>query len=90
MRHLVVGEAEAVNIMVNKSFDLINHFDASRASRRASHRLRRAISRAGTRYRQAQTLDFRGFYHGLLTGYAVALKVLQGKVSGSRNGGDDE
>ena len=86
MRHLVVGEAEAVNIIVNKSFDLIDHFDASPASRR----LRRAISRAGTRYRQVQTLDFRGFYHGLLTGYAVALKVLQGKVSASRSVGEDE
>ena len=26
----------------------------------------------------------RGFYHGLLTGYAVALKALQGKITGSR------
>jgi hypothetical protein len=38
--------------------------------------LRQAIDRARTRHQQVRTSDNRGFYHGLITGYAVAMKVL--------------
>lgn len=43
-------------------------------------RLLRATARAYERYGQVPSGDAQGFYHGLLTGYAVALKALQGKT----------
>ena len=48
------------------------------------HRLTRAARRARARFGEVGAADARGFYHGLLTGYAVAFKVLQGKVTGVR------
>ncbi len=81
MRHFRVGQAEAVNVLITKNLDLLDQFDNSAASRR----LRHAISRAQRRYRQISDRDSRGFYHGLITGYAVAMKVLQSKVSGMRS-----
>lgn len=78
MRHFGVGQTAAVDVLITKSLDLLDRFGSSTASRR----LRRAISRAQRRYRQVNDRDSRGFYHGLITGYAVAMKVLQGKVSG--------
>lgn len=54
-----------------------------RENPRAWQRLLRATDRAHIRYQQVRSPDARGFYHGLLTGYAVALKALQGKVTGS-------
>lgn len=80
MRHFGVGQAEAVTVLVDKNLDLLDQFADSTVSRR----LRRAISRAETRYRQIGDRDSRGFYHGLITGYAVAMKVLQGKVGTMR------
>lgn len=47
----------------------------------AWHRLAKAARRAHERYLRAGTPATRGFYHGLLTGYAVAAKALQGKVT---------
>ncbi len=76
MRHLAVGQAEAVAVLVGKSLDRLDRIDSGRTSRR----LRRAIDRAQKRYRQTGDPDGRGFYHGLITGYAVAMKVFQGKV----------
>jgi hypothetical protein len=81
MRHLSVGQAEAVTVLLGKSLDRLDRLDDSTAS----HRLRRAISRAQGRYRQISDRDSRGFYHGLITGYAVATKVLQGKIGGLRS-----
>jgi hypothetical protein len=81
MTHFNVGQTEAVDVLITKNLDLLDQFDSSTASRR----LRHAISRAQRRYRKVPDRDSRGFYHGLLTGYAVALKVLQGKVSGARS-----
>jgi hypothetical protein len=81
MTHFRVGETVAVDVLTTKSFDLLDQCDSSTAT----HRLRHAISRAQKRYRQVKDRDSRGFYHGLLTGYAVALKVLQGRVSGMRS-----
>jgi hypothetical protein len=81
MRHFSVGQAEAVNVLIDKNLDLLDQF----ANGAASRRLRRAIGRAQRRYRQISDRDSRGFYHGLITGYAVAMKVLQGKVGGPRS-----
>ncbi len=50
----------------------------------AWHRLVNASERARLRYDQVRAPDARGFYHGLLTGYAVAVKALQGKVTATR------
>lgn len=47
----------------------------------AWHRLVHASERAHLRYQEVRTPDARGFYHGLLTGYAVAVKGLQGKLT---------
>ena len=47
----------------------------------AARRLEKAINRAYARHRQVGSPDNRGFYHGLLTGYAVAMKVLEGKLN---------
>ena len=81
MARLKVGQTEAVDVLITKSLDLLDQFDSSVAPRR----LRHAISRAEKRYRLTAGGEGRGFYHGLITGYAVALKVLQGKVSGMRS-----
>ena len=50
----------------------------------AWQRLITATGRAHERYLQVRAPNARGFYHGLLTGYAVAMKALQGKVTGRR------
>lgn len=47
-------------------------------------RLVTATARAYKRYSEVPGDDARGFYHGLLTGYAVAVKALQGKVRPAR------
>ncbi len=47
-------------------------------------RLVTATGRAHERYLKVRSPDAQGFYHGLLTGYAVAMKALQGKVTGTR------
>lgn len=72
-----VGQREAVEMLVAK---LRAQFDDTLASRR----LARAISRAQKRHqRVGGTPDDRGFFHGLLTGYAVARVVLEGKLNRS-------
>lgn len=81
MKRFQVGQVEAVDVLLVKTQNLLRHVGDSTASRR----LRHAIDHAGTRHRQVRTLDNRGFYHGLITGYAVAMKVLQGKVGGVRS-----
>jgi hypothetical protein len=80
MTHFSVGQTEAVDVLSAKNLDLLDQFENSMTSRR----LRHAIGRAQRRYQQVPNRDSRGFYHGLITGYAVAMKVLQGKVSGIR------
>lgn len=47
----------------------------------AWHRLVHASHRAHGQYEQVQSADARGFYHGLLTGYAVAVKALEGRLA---------
>ncbi len=77
MRRYTVGQPEAVVMLVTK---LRPHAEDSHAARRLS----KAIRRAEARYHQVGAPNDRGFYHGLITGYAVAMKVLQGKLGGSR------
>jgi hypothetical protein len=74
MRRLTVAQPEAVEVLVAK-------LRARAGGNPAWYRVMRAADRAQERYREASTPDFRGFYHGLLTGYAVAVKALQGKVT---------
>ncbi len=75
MRRLTVAQPEAVEVLFEK-------FRArAKDNPRAWQRLLRASDRAHTRYMQVGAPDARGFYHGLLTGYAVALKALQGKMT---------
>lgn len=78
MGRLTVAQPEAVEVLMAK-------LQAQAEGNPAWHRLARATRRAHDRYQQVDTPDFRGFYHGLLTGYAVALKALQGKVTGPRS-----
>jgi len=71
-----VGQREAVEMLVAK---LRSWGDDTLASRR----LARAITRAQTRYQRVKTADGLGFFHGLLTGYAVARKAVEGKLNRS-------
>ncbi|HET8998842.1 MAG TPA: hypothetical protein VFP86_04285 [bacterium] len=50
----------------------------------AWRRLLHGAAAARQRHRQVRSRADLGFYHGLLTGYAVALKTLEGKVGQSR------
>jgi hypothetical protein len=73
MPRLTIAQPEAVQTLVTKV----------RRQAEANPdwwRLSRATARALQRYAEAPEPNARGFYHGLLTGYAVALKALQGKV----------
>ncbi len=80
MARYKVGQREAVEMLVAK---LRSRADDTLASRR----LARAITRALTRHeRVGGTADDRGFFHGLLTGYAVARKALEGKLNRSGRG----
>lgn len=81
VRRITVGQTEAVEVLSTKVFDILDRVGDTVASRR----LRRAIGRARTRHEKVRALQNRGFYHGLVTGYAVATKVLQGKVGGIRS-----
>jgi hypothetical protein len=74
MRRLTVAQPEAVEVLLAK-------LRARAGGNPAWYRVMRAAGRAEERYRDSGTPDFRGFYHGLLTGYAVAIKALQGKMT---------
>ncbi|TMI79336.1 MAG: hypothetical protein E6H04_10765 [Bacillati bacterium ANGP1] len=50
----------------------------------AWRRLLHGAATARRRHRQVRDNADMGFYHGLLTGYAVALKALEGKVGQGR------
>lgn len=79
MRRFTVAQREAVEEL----FDKLQI--RARDNPRAWQRLVRATDRAHVQYLQVGTPDARGFYHGLLTGYAVALKALQGKMTAPRS-----
>jgi hypothetical protein len=67
-----VAQAEAVEQLMAK---------VQARAQAAGYRVARAARRAHGRYARATTPAERGFYHGLLTGYAVAIKALQGKMA---------
>lgn len=71
-----VGQRAAVDMLVSKLHDLGKDTPGTR-------RLARAITRAQTRYQRGGTPDDKGFFHGLLTGYAVARLALEGKLNRS-------
>lgn len=74
MKRFTVAQPEAVETLFEKlSVRVRNHPEWER--------LVKASGRAHARYQQVGTPDARGFYHGLLTGYAVAIKALQGKTA---------
>jgi len=76
MARYEVGQRAAVEMLVAK-------LHARSEDTLAARRLARAITRAHTRHKRGGTPDDRGFFHGLLTGYAVARKVLEGKLNRS-------
>jgi len=71
-----VGQRAAVEMLVAK-------LRGRGADTPGSRRLARAITRAQTRYQRVGTPDDQGFFHGLLTGYAVARLALEGKLNRS-------
>lgn len=77
MGRLTVAQPEAVEVLVAK-------FRVRAREDPAWYRMVRAAETAHRKYGEVSGPDFRGFYHGLLTGYAVAIKALQGKVTSSR------
>lgn len=74
MAKFAVAQPEAVEVLFEK-------LQIRGSQNPAWRRLIKATGRAHERYGQVRSADARGFYHGLLTGYAVALKALQGKVT---------
>ena len=79
MARLTIGQQEAVERLIVK-------FRHQAETHPDWRRLLQATARAHRRFHEVPTPDAHGFYHGLLTGYAVALKALQGKVLSPRRG----
>ncbi len=68
-RHpFTIGGADAVREMLNKLMEW-----SPRQQRR--QRLLKALERAAQGYNGAHQRELQAFFHGLLTGYAVALKL---------------
>lgn len=76
-RHLTVGDPRAVEVLDSK-------IRAKVRDEIAWRRLLHGAATARRRHRQVRDNANMGFYHGLLTGYAVALKALEGKVGQGR------
>lgn len=76
-RHLTVGDPGAVEILDSKIHTKVRDEVAWR-------RLLHGAGTARRRHRQVRSSVDLGFYHGLLTEYAVALKTLEGKVGQGR------
>lgn len=76
-RHLAVGDPSAVEILDSKIHAKVRDEFAWR-------RLVHGAAAARRRHQQVRSSTDLGFYHGLLTGYAVALKALEGKVGQGR------
>jgi hypothetical protein len=73
MARFIIGQPEAVEeLMAKLRYQAEAHPDW--------RRLLKATGRAHRQFREVPTSDAHGFYHGLLTGYAVAMKALQGKL----------
>ncbi len=76
-RHLAVGDPKAVEILDGKIHAKVRDEITWR-------RLLHGAATARRRHRQVRDGVDMGFYHGLLTGYAVPLKALEGKVGEHR------
>jgi len=63
-----IGDDEAVEVLVEKA---VGH--ASHQQRR--ERLLKALDDASQHYNTSTSKERKAFFHGLLTGYAVALKL---------------
>src|SRR5438552_17765117 len=77
MQRFIVAQPEAVEEL----FDKLRI--RARDDPKPWQRLVTATDRAHARYLQVGSPVARGFYHGLLTGYAVALEALQGTMTGT-------
>ncbi len=76
-RRLAVGDPRAVEVLDSK-------IHTKARDEIARRRLLHGAAAARQRHRQVRSRADLGFYHGLLTGYAVALKALEGKIGQSR------
>jgi len=63
-----IADDQAVQVLLNKL-----HAKGTRQKRR--ERLLAALEEASRRYRDSHQKERQAFFHGLLTGYAVALKL---------------
>ncbi len=77
LARFTVAQPEAVEVLMTK-------VQARVQTHPSWSRLATATKRAHDGYLRVSTPASRGFYHGLLTGYAVAIKALQGKMTGAR------
>jgi hypothetical protein len=63
-----IADNEAVNVLVNKAL-------AAGPQRVSREKLLKALKRASRRYIDSRRKEDQAFFHGLLTGYAVGLKL---------------
>jgi len=63
-----IADDQAVQVLLNKL-----HSNGTHQLRR--ERLLKALEKASQRYRESRDEGRQAFFHGLLTGYAVALKL---------------
>lgn len=64
-----IGDDEAVHVLIDKMLG-----GGTRQRRR--EKLLKALEEASQRYQHTSHKERQAFFHGLLTGYAVALKLL--------------
>ncbi len=65
---LGIADDEAVQILMDKLLVGASHQDRR-------NKLLRALDEASNRYQDSSNKERQAFFHGLLTGYAVALKL---------------
>jgi len=63
-----IADDDAVEVLISK-------LGSSRSRQRQRNRLRAALEQAIEQYREADEKERKAFFHGMLTGYAVALKL---------------
>ena len=63
-----IADDEAVQVLLDKLLDGGSH-------QRRREKLLKALDEASQRYKSSAEKERKAFFHGLLTGYAVALKL---------------
>ncbi len=63
-----IADDEAVQVLLDKLLDGGSH-------QRRREKLLKALDEASQRYKSSTEKERKAFFHGLLTGYAVALKL---------------